>query len=176
MHFVYISPTIDVRGDPNEGHNMWDASPLLLDIWPKVSSANARLHLIGRLGPKAALCLEDSRIRSYGLLSIDECSRILPTFDVALYPRIHDNAWLPQKLIEYLGAQLPILAFNLVDTQIVSELSIGILVGSITEFSEAIDSLCINQNTLEDFRINCAAISQSYSWSNLAKRYESTFC
>jgi hypothetical protein len=48
MHFVYISPTIDVKGDPNEGHNMWDASPLLLEIWPKVSSPNARLHLIGR--------------------------------------------------------------------------------------------------------------------------------
>jgi glycosyltransferase involved in cell wall biosynthesis len=175
MHFVYISPTIDVKGDPNEGHNMWDASPLLLEVWPRVSSPNARLHLIGRLGPNAAQSLKDKRIQSHGLLSIEECSKILPNFDVALYPRVHDNGWLPQKLIEYLGAHLPILAFKLIDTQIVSQLNIGLLVEKVDEFANAIDLLCENGTMLTEFKSNCAAISEAYSWKSLAQQYEDLF-
>jgi len=175
MNFVYISPTIDVEGDPNEGHNMWDASPLLLEIWPKVSSPKARLHLIGRLGPNAAQSLRDKRIQSHGLLSIEDCSKILPNFDVALYPRVHDNGWLPQKLIEYLGAHLPILAFKLVDTQIVSELNIGMLVEKVDDFTNAIELLCDNQNMLMEFKINCASVADMYSWESLAQQYEDLF-
>lgn len=176
MHFVYISPTIDVKGDPNEGHNMWDASPLLLEIWPKVSSPTARLHLIGRLGSNATQSLKDKRIQSHGFLSIEDCTKILPDFDVALYPRVHDNGWLPQKLIEYLGAHLPVLAFKLVDTQIVSELNIGMVVESVDEFANTIDLLCKNHNILEEFKKNCASVSNKYSWRNLAQQYENLFC
>ena len=175
INFVYISPTIDVKGDPKEGHNMWDASPLLLEIWPKVSSPNARLHLIGRLGLNAAQSLIDKRIHSYGFLSIEDCTRMLPNFDIALYPRVHDNGWLPQKIIEYLGANLPILAFKLVDTQIVSNLNIGWLVESVDEFTHKIEMLCENRNILKDFKANCETISDNYSWVRLAQQYEDLF-
>ncbi len=175
LNFVYISPTIDVKGDPQEGHKMWDASTLLLDIWPKVTASNARLHLIGRLGQNASLCLSDNRITSYGLISIKECSKLLPNFDVALYPRIHDNAWLPQKLVEYIGAGLPILAFDLIDTNIVSQLNVGLLAENAEEFAQIMNAIASDQISVDDLRKNSVRIAPEYSWSSLAVKFESIF-
>ena len=175
LNFVYISPTIDVKGDPHEGHNMWDASTLLLDIWPKVTASNARLHLIGRLGQNASLSLSDNRIISYGLISIKECSKILPNFDVALYPRVHDNAWLPQKLVEYIGAGLPILAFDLIDTNIVSQLNVGLLVENAEEFAQIMNEISSGLVSVDDLRKNSVQVAPDYSWSSLAVKFESIF-
>lgn len=175
MNFVYISPTIDIKGDPHEGHNMWDASVLLLDIWPRVTASNARLHLIGRLGQNASHCLEDKRIISYGLISIKECSELLPNFDVALYPRIHDNSWLPQKLVEYIGAGLPVISFNLIDTKIVSDLNVGLLVNSVEEFAKIIDKISNRLVSIQEFSTNSVRVAPDYSWSCLALKFESIF-
>ena len=175
LNFVYISPTIDVKGDPHEGHNMWDASTLLLDIWPRVTASNARLHLIGRLGQNASLSLSDNRIISYGLISIKECSKILPGFDVALYPRVHDNAWLPQKLVEYIGAGLPILAFDLIDTNIVRQLSVGLLVKNTEEFAQIMNEISSGLVSVNDLRKNSVRVAPDYSWSSLAVKFESIF-
>lgn len=175
FNFVYISPSIDVTGDPHAGHNMWDASTLLLDIWPKVNARNARLHLIGRLGQNAAVTLSDTRIISHGLVSIRECSKLLPDFDVALYPRIHDNAWLPQKIVEYIGAGLPILAFDLVDTELVRTLKVGILVKSSDEFAHAIDDISNSIITIDEFRQSATRVATDFAWSSLATKYESTY-
>ncbi len=175
LNFVYISPTIDVKGDPHEGHNMWDASTLLLDIWPRVTASNARLHLIGRLGQNASLSLSDSRVISYGLISIKECSTLLPNFDVALYPRVHDNAWFPQKLVEYIGAGLPILAFDLIDTNIVSQLNVGLLVKNAEEFARTMDEISCGLLSMEDFQKNTVRAAPDYSWTALAENFESIF-
>jgi glycosyltransferase involved in cell wall biosynthesis len=175
LNFVYISPTIDIKGDPHEGHNMWDASTLLLDIWPRVTASNARLHLIGRLGQNASLSLSDNRIISYGLVSIKDCSKILPNFDIALYPRIHDNAWLPQKLIEYIGAGLPILAFDLIDTNIVSNLKVGLLVKNSEEFAQVMDEISSGLVSVDELRKNSVRVAPDYSWSSLAVKFESIF-
>lgn len=175
VDFVYISPTIDVTGDPHEGHKMWDASTLLHEIWPLVEAPNARLHLIGRLGQKASLIQEDRRVITYGLLTIEECSKLLPKFQIALYPRIHDNAWLPQKLVEYLGAGLPVLAFDLTDTQIVQDLGIGLLVKSVQEFSLTIDRIATKKIDTDTFRSNCLNLSGSYTWHALAAKFESLY-
>lgn len=175
LNFVYISPTIDIKGDPHEGHNMWDASTLLLDIWPRVTASNARLHLIGRLGNNASLSLLDKRVISYGLISIKECSKLLPNFDVALYPRIHDNAWMPQKLVEYIGAGLPVLAFDLIDTNIVSHLNVGHLVTSAEEFARIIDEISSGLLSVDEFRKNAVRVAPDYSWATLALNFESIF-
>ena len=175
LNFVYISPTIDVKGDPHEGHNMWDASTLLLDIWPKVTASNARLHLIGRLGQNASLSLSDDRIISYGLTSIKKCSKMLPNFDVALYPRVHDNAWLPQKLVEYIGAGLPILAFDLIDTNIVRQLNVGLLVKKAEEFAQIMNEISSGLVSVNDLRKNSVRVAPDYSWSSLAVKFESIF-
>ena len=175
LNFVYISPTIDIKGDPHEGHNMWDASTLLLDIWPRVNATNARLHLIGRLGRNASQCLSDKRIISYGLTSIDECSKLLPNFDIALYPRMHDNSWLPQKLVEYIGAGLPILAFDLIDTKIVNELNVGFLVKNSEEFAQTMNKISSGLVAVDELRTNAVRVAPDYSWSSLAVKFESIF-
>lgn len=175
VKFVYISPSIDSHGDPHAGHKMWDATPLLRDIWPLVSSETAELHLIGRLGKNASELANKVNISSHGLLSIEECTQLLKSFDVALYPRIHDNGWMPQKLVEYLGAGLPVIAFKLQDTKIVEELGVGILVESISDFARAIDEVSNQPQLLEKFKKNCSDYSARYSWVELARQFEESY-
>ena len=175
LDFVYISPTIDAKGDRHENHKMWDASTLLFEIWPKVTDPKARLHLIGKLGGNACSILEDSRVISYGLMSIEDCSAILPQFHVALYPRVHDNGWMPQKLIEYLGAGLPVIAFKMIDTQIVAELGIGTLVSSVEDFALTMAEYVINPDISNNQKAMCSKFAENYSWKSLAKRFENIY-
>ena len=175
INLVYSSPSIDVVGDRHEGHKMWDCSILLQEIWPNVKAQNLRLHLIGRLGENARLILRDKRVISYGLVSVQENSQLLQRFDAALYPRTYNNNWMPQKLIEYMGAGLPILAFELGDTRIVKDLNIGITVNSISDFINLLDSISINPGKLHNFHLNSRTIAMDYSWKNLAIKYEALY-
>jgi hypothetical protein len=175
LDVVYISPSIDIAGDKHAGHNMWDASTLLVDIWPLVQSDNLRLHLIGRLGKNASAIASDKRIIPYGLLSVSDCANLLPSFDLALYPRKIDNGWLPQKLIEYIGAGLPILGFRLIDTEIVENLGVGVLVGGVEEFARRLDDFCKNTKELELFRMSAKIYATQYSWKFLAGNFEEIY-
>jgi len=175
VNFVYISPAIDVFGDPHAGHKMWDATPLLRDIWPNVTSDKARLHLVGNIGKNARELTKRENVTTYGLVSIEQCASLINNFDVALYPRIHDNGWLPQKLIEYLGAGLPVLAFNLIDTRIVHELDVGIIVDSVADFVRVIDEISVNPDSLHPYKKNCQNFSVEYSWARLAMKFEENY-
>lgn len=173
--FVYISPSIDVKGDLHEGHNMWDASILLNEIWPRIKATNVELHLIGRMGRNAKKSLVDSRIISYGFVSIEKCSNMLGEFDVGLYPRMKANSWLPQKLIEYVGAGLPTIAFDTSDTQIVRDLGIGILAKDTQDFIRAMENISRNPDQLQFMKQQCVKNSGQFSWQYLAKEFESLY-
>lgn len=175
LDIVYISPSIDIAGDKHGGHTMWDASTLLLEIWPLIQSDNLRLHLIGKLGKNASSILSDKRIIPYGLLSVSDCADLLPSFDLALYPRKVDNGWLPQKLVEYIGAGLPILGFRLIDTEIIEELGVGVLVDGVDEFASRLDHFCENTQELETLRENSRHYATQYSWKSLADKFEEIY-
>jgi glycosyltransferase involved in cell wall biosynthesis len=175
LDIVYISPSIDIAGDKHGGHTMWDASTLLVEIWPLIQSDNLRLHLIGKLGKNASSILSDKRIIPYGLLSVSDCADLLPSFDLALYPRKIDNGWLPQKLVEYIGAGLPILGFRLIDTEIIEELGVGVLVDGVDEFASRLDHFCENKQELETLRKNSRHYATQYSWKSLADNFEAIY-
>ncbi len=170
---VYISPYIDSLGDSHAGHPMWDATVLIDEIWRKVSHLTGiELHLIGRVGKNAAIKLSQSNVFQHGFRSIAEVSAMLPDFDLALYPRTHDNRWQPQKIIEYMGAGVPILAFNLVDTGIVETHRVGLLVDSTEEFVSEIRRLSLNPSLLREYRQNCLSIRTEYSWEHLGQKLD----
>jgi len=79
---------------------------------------------------------------------------------------------MPQKLIEYMGAGLPILAFELGDTQIVKDLNIGLTVNSIPEFINLLNFISLNPGILHNYHLNCRNLAMDYSWKNLATKYE----
>ena len=175
LDVVYISPSIDVAGDKHAGHAMWDATTLLVEIWPLIQASNIRLHLVGKLGKNASSITDDKRVISHGLLSVSECAKLLPSFDLALYPRKVDNGWQPQKLVEYIGAGLPILGFRLIDTEIVEELGVGVLVDSAEEFALRIEEFCEDGQELDLLRQRTREYAYKYSWKSLAINFEAIY-
>lgn len=170
---VYISPYIDSLGDPHAGHPMWDASVLIDQIWTQVSHLRGvELHLIGRVGSSAGRKLRQPNVIQHGFMSIAEVSAILPDFDLALYPRTHDNRWQPQKIIEYLGAGVPILAFDLVDTKLIEDLAVGVVVENTAQFVAKIRELSLNRSLLQEYKGNCISKRYEYSWTYLGQKLD----
>ena len=170
---VYISPYIDCLGDPHAGHPMWDASVLIDQIWTQVSHLRGiELHLIGRVGRSAGRKLQQPNVFQYGFMSIAEVSAILSDFDLALYPRTHDNRWQPQKIIEYLGAGVPILAFELVDTKLIEDLAVGVVVENTAQFIAKIRELSLNRILLQEYKGNCISKRYEYSWTYLGQKLD----
>jgi glycosyltransferase involved in cell wall biosynthesis len=63
----------------------------------------------------------------------------------------------------------------MIDTQIVSELGIGTLVTSISDFAFAIDQYASNPDLSYNQRLMCSKFADSYSWKSLAQRFESIY-
>jgi glycosyltransferase involved in cell wall biosynthesis len=156
LRVVYASPYIDTKGDRHYGHNMWDASTLLDEIWPKLShNKRVELNLIGQVGQNAKKKLSQENVNMHGLVSIEECAKLLKRFDLAIYPRLIDNKWQPQKLVEYLGAGLPVIAFNLIDTEIVNREGIGGVVSNSEEFIRLVNAISKDHEKLTSWRQRC---------------------
>lgn len=173
IRLVYASPYIDVEGDLHSNHVNWNASELIKNIWPKLNMhKNFQLNLIGKVGANARKLLEDTNVVLHGLVSIEDCSEILSKCDLALYPRTYDNRRQAQKVIEYIGAGLPIIGYKTVDCEIVLQEEVGILVTSRDQFVDEVLNLKDNPEVLERFKNNCMALSKNLSWINLAKEFD----
>jgi glycosyltransferase involved in cell wall biosynthesis len=135
---------------------MWDASTLLDEIWLKLSR-NKRVepNLIGQVGQNAKKKLSQENVNMHGLVSIEECAKLLKRLDLAIYPRLIDNKWQPQKLVEYLGAGLPVIAFNLIDTEIVNREGIGGVVSNSEEFIRLVNAISKDHEKLTSWRQRC---------------------
>jgi glycosyltransferase involved in cell wall biosynthesis len=169
LKLVYASPYIDVEGDLHFGHINWDASNLIENIWKKVSKLEIfQLHLIGQVGQNAKAKLSGTNVIFHGLVSIEDCTTILSGCDLALYPRLFDNKRQAQKIIEYIGAGLPILSFNHIDCRIVQDENVGIVVETNEEFVAKLLNLEENRKMLNFYSTNSKTISQKYSWKSLA--------
>ena len=174
LKLVYASPYIDIAGDTHAGHINWDATVLLKEIWgSKNLHKNLELHLIGKLGENAKSLTKNSNIILHGLVTIQKCTKILQNCDVGLYPRISDNKRQAQKIVEYLGAGLPIIGFRSIDAKLVEDENIGILVDSVEEFIRTINLFDTDRDKLFKFAENALQKSNEYSWKNLAKKMDS---
>lgn len=175
MKVAYSSSAIDIRGDRHEGHPTWDATHLICDILPEINrrELNLELHLIGKLGVKAGLELSKFKnVQTYGLVSFYENSKILQRCDVGLYPRIKDNFRSVQKITEYIGAGLPIITYDLIDTSIVKELNLGLGASNQLEMLDALELLSENPKLVIKYRRNVLKVRDEYSWDKLAETLE----
>jgi len=67
-----------------------------------------------------------------------------------------------------MGAGLPVVAYDLVDTEIVKSESLGLVVKSQDEFIEAIVRLKTDNFLLKKYEHNVTKIRDRYLWSNLS--------
>ena len=76
------------------------------------------------------------------------------------------------KIFTYIGAELPIVTFDLIDTEIVKRKNLGFSVATSELFVEKIIELKNNVGLLNFFKTNIKMEKNAYSWKNLARKME----
>lgn len=172
---VYSSPYIDYIGDKHEKHTAWNAIHLLNDLIPEINriDPSIKIRLIGRVGARAkARISELKNVEMCGYVNFEENMKLLGSSSVGLYPRTFDHKRSVQKIYEYAGASLPVVSYNLIDTQIIQDEHWGIVVNTAQEMIDAIVTLKQNPLELENYRKQISKTNKQYSWRALAERYD----
>lgn len=173
--FVYSSPYIDADGDKHGNHPTWGVNLFIKEIIPRLIKNDPliSIHLIGNVGDNAYKYLSNiDQVTMHGYRNIEENYHLLTKCSVGLYPRTVDNNRRVLKIYEYIGANLPIIAFNLEDTKPVTELNIGISVDTVDEFVAAVLHMKEDKNLYSFFLENLKSIQNKYSWNILAKKFD----
>ena len=174
----YSSPYIDYKGDRHEAHTAWGAKTLIDEILPLLEKRKPeiKVNLIGRLGQNARMAVSQfTNVQCHGLVGVEENARILRATNLGIYPRKFDHKRSVQKITEYIGAGLPVVTFDLVDTSLVKEFGVGISVETSEEFVDAIIGLSENRNHYIDLCKKAKLLSKTLSWDYLALELESWY-
>lgn len=172
----YSSPYINYGKDKNSGHPTYGAEILINEIIPQlyIKDPEIEIHLIGKLGKHARKELERyPNILLFGRTNFSENMKILKNCSIGIYPRKTDNKRSVLKIFTYLGAGLPIVTFDSIDTEIVERLKVGFSVKNSTQFVEKVLELKQSNKVLKHFQINIKKIREQYSWQSLAIKMES---
>jgi hypothetical protein len=172
---VYSSPYIHYGNDKHGDHPSWSANILIDSIIPKLEKfyPGIEIHLIGELGIFARRALKERKnIVIHGRLSQQENANILATCDLGIYPRNVDYKRSMLKIYSYFGAGLPVVGYDLVDTSVVKDFELGVLVNSDEDFVRAIYDL--STNLVEYFRLksNVSRFRINHDWDSLAHKME----
>jgi glycosyltransferase involved in cell wall biosynthesis len=139
----YMAAFLRSRGDLGGENPLYNVDHLL-ELWPPIAEQipEARLWLLGE--PSGRIRSRVAGRHDVLLLGRVPKANILAyvaNFDVALYPRTHDQGIRAAKVAEYLGAGVPVVSYDYAVTQDVKDAGAGILVSSASEFVEAVVSL-----------------------------------
>ena len=173
--FVYSSPYIHVCGDKHANHPTWGVNLFIKNIIPELIKNDPliSIHLIGHMGKNARKFLNKfDQVTMHGYKTIEENYELLKKCNVALYPRTIDNKRRVLKIYEYIGANLPIIAFDLEDTKPVKEFNVGLSVETIAEFVLAVLRIKNDEELYSNFQKNLISIQNEYSWESLADKYD----
>lgn len=172
----YSSPYINYGKDKNSNHPTYGAKILIDEIIPQLfmKDPDIKIYLIGKIGKHAKKALSKySNVSFFGLTNFTENIKILSKCSVGIYPRKIDNKRSVLKIFTYLGAGLPIVTFDLIDTEIVKRLKLGFSVNNPNQFVDKIVELKQSPEVLKHFQGNVTMIREQYSWKNLAIKMES---
>ena len=172
---VYSSPYIFDHGDSKIIHPTWSPIHFLEDLLPRILQLDEAIdiHIVGRLGKNAASRLSNyEHIVLHGLVSPEMNAEIMAKCHVGLYPRVHDHGRRVLKITEYLGAGLPIVAYNLEDTRLVAEKKLGFAVHTSEEFIDAIYRLMKDPILYKQIEDRVKEASDGLDWDSLAKKLD----
>lgn len=173
---VYSSPYIDYVGDKHEEHESWSAVHLIDALIPEIFKMNPEIeiHLIGRVGSNATKELSKfSNVKFHGLCSIEKSNQIMNKCHLGIYPRNHDSQRSVMKIFDYIGNDLPVVTYDLIDTRLIKEMNFGISVSNVDEFGKAVYKLVSDQKYYALICKNIVDNKGVYSWNRLARVYDS---
>jgi glycosyltransferase involved in cell wall biosynthesis len=170
--FVYSSPYIDYKGDKHAHHPSWSAIHLLEDIIPYIIEKykEVEIHLIGRLGENARSYVSKfENVVCHGLVCPRKNAFLLSKCHIALYPRVQDMKRRVLKVSEYMGAEIPVIAYRQEDTNLVSEFGTGLLAEDYLEFISNINLLYFDSALREQITARIKKAKEGRSWKELGK-------
>ena len=172
---AYSSPYIHYGSDKFANHSTYGSNLLIGRIIPELAKLDSQIqvYLIGELGNHAKNFLKDyTNVKLFGRVSFEENMQILSTSTIGLYPRNIDHKRSMLKIFSYIGAGLPIVTFDLVDTRVVKDNSLGYSVAEVTEFIASIVKLKSSTELLNKFSTNVNSFRVNYTWEILANKME----
>lgn len=172
---AYSSPYIHYGSDKFANHSTYGSNLLIGRVIPELSELDSQIqfYLIGELGSNAKNFLKNYKnVKLLGRVSFEENMQILSSSTIGLYPRNIDHKRSMLKIFSYIGAGLPIVTFDLVDTRVVKDNSLGYSVTEVTEFIDSIIKLKSSTELLNKFSLNVKNFRVNYTWKNLASKME----
>ena len=172
---AYSSAYIHYNKDKHAQHSTWGASVLIDEIIPGVYKANKNIDflIIGNIGENARKALKRYRnVYLSGQVDSEKNIELLSKCSIGLFTRKFDHNRSVLKIFTYIGAGLPIVTFDLNDTEIVKSQVIGYSVKTSEEFVEKILLLQSTPQQLNIFRERVIQIRPKYTWKNLAIKLE----
>ncbi len=172
---VYSSPYIHIDKDKHGNHGAWGADLLVNRVIPElfIREPSIQIHLIGEVGECAKFKLKKfGNVVYHGRVSLERNMNISSNCSIGIYPRCNDFKRSVSKIFTYIGAGLPIVTFDLHDTEIVKNLGLGFSVKSLEEFISKIIFLKNNPKDLDKFRKRVNSIKAEYTWESLSRKME----
>ncbi len=172
---VYSSPYIHYSGDKHGSHSTWGAKILIDEIIPQLYrlDSSIRVVLIGELGQNASRALSNySNWISFGRVDPFQNQVLISSCDIGLYPRMYDHKRSILKVMSYLGAGLPIVTFDLIDTKIVKDHDLGPVVSTVNEFVLSVIKLKKSPKLMNFYREKVNSMNSQYTWEKLAQKME----
>jgi len=175
---VYSSPYIHIGRDKHANHDTWGAELLIERIIPEISTKDSEIliHLIGEVGEDAVKALQKyENIVYHGRVSFESNILLIAKCSVGIYPRAKDYKRSMSKIFSYIGAGLPVVTFDSVDTEVIKLNSLGFSVTSVEEFVSKILYLKNNPDLLKSFKIRVNNFRVNYTWQKLSYKMENFF-
>jgi glycosyltransferase involved in cell wall biosynthesis len=97
---------------------------------------------------------------------------VIQDCDLGIYPRQVDHKRSILKIYSYIGAGIPIVGFDLIDTKIVKDYNLGVLVKSKEELIDRIIELSKDNQTYLRYKSNVYKIRNLFTWNVLAHKLE----
>jgi glycosyltransferase involved in cell wall biosynthesis len=172
---VYSSPYIHIGNDKHANHDTWGAELLIEKIIPKINYmiSDISIHLVGEIGKDASKELQKHKnIIYHGRVNFAENMSILEGCSIGIYPRNKDLKRSMSKIFSYIGAGLPVVTYDLVDTEVIKRNSLGYSVKSEEEFIEKILYLKNNPDVLQSMSSRVNKIKNNYTWQILSQKME----
>jgi glycosyltransferase involved in cell wall biosynthesis len=175
---VYSSPYIHVGSDKHANHDTWGAELLIERIIPEISLMDSEIfiHLIGEVGQDAAKALQKYKnVFFHGRVNFEQNISLIAKCSIGIYPRNKDYKRSMSKIFSYIGAGLPVVTFDLVDTEVIKVNSLGFSVTSVEEFVSKILYLKNNPELLQSFKTRVNNFRSDYTWQKLSNKMENYF-
>ena len=170
---AYSSSYIHYGQDKHAQHSTWGAEVLIDEIIPKVTQAEQEVEflIVGSVGKHAREALRNyTNVHLPGHVDAETNVKLLEKCQIGIYTRKFDHNRSVLKIFSYIGAGLPVVTFDLNDTEIVKKQKIGFAVKNSNEFIEKILLLKNSPAILNLFAERVNRIRGEYSWAKLAEK------